>query len=270
MRKALIGVGLGLVLLYLGYAVLMIRYHPRAIYPFVQTGFLGAGYETGEVPVAGADPLPIILSRGRDGAPVVVYFMGNAGALDLFRPMLDHHRRAGRHLVAMSFRGGGGVAGAPSEQVLKRDALATLDAVPQLFADRGPVVVHGYSLGTGLALHTAARRDFDGLILSAPFHRLCELMTRASWLPACWMPGVQKWDSAADAGDLDMPVLVLHGSDDSLIPLSQAQALLRRMQENDRSHAAFHEVTGAGHIDLIEFPDYLPAIDGFIDTVAGQ
>ncbi len=244
--------------LYLFYAVAMIWVAPRFLYPFDQRGFDGQGYRLVEVAVAGADPLPVQVLDGPPGAPVVVYFMGNVGALELFRAMLDHHRDKGRSVVAMTYRGGGGTPGRPSEAVLKRDALAVVDALPGLVPP-GPVYLQGYSLGTGVAMHVAARRDVEGVLLAAPYDRLCDLLAAASWLPACWLPFLDHWDSASEAAAVTAPVLILHGTEDALIPVAQGERLSGRL-----ANATFRRIEGAGHADLFGTPPYLDLIDGFL------
>ena len=71
-------------------------------------------------------------ARGRGArraAPVVLYFMGNAGSLAAFEPILARQRLGGAPVVvAMTFRGGGGMDGRPSEAGLKSDALMAHDA----------------------------------------------------------------------------------------------------------------------------------------------
>ncbi|MGV6849217.1 MAG: alpha/beta hydrolase [Marinibacterium sp.] len=255
LRRFLIALALG----YVAYGAVMIAIHPRYIYPFVSTPFGGQGYETARVAVAGADPLPVEMFRGDPGAPVVVYFMGNVGALNAFLAMLDHHKAAGRSVVAMTYRGGGGVPGESSETSLKRDALAVVDALPDL-GFTGPVVAQGYSLGTGLALHAAANRDLAGVLLSAPYTRMCTLMARASYLPACQLPFVQKWQSIDIAAQVGEPVLILHGTGDTLIAPHFGRELADALPR-----AAFVPVNGAGHADLIHTPGYLSAVDAFLD-----
>jgi len=174
------------------------------------------------------------------------------------------HRDADRPVVALEYPGGGGHPGAPSEALLKAQALAAYDWLDA----RGdaPIVVHGYSLGTGLAMHVAARRDVAGVLLDAPYVRMCELMTRQSAVPACWLPWVQKWDSARDVGDLSAPVQIQHGVQDQLIPLSDGQRLAAMMQR------AGHDVTmtplpNAGHTDIFRASPYEQNLELFVRTL---
>lgn len=248
--SSVIGALLGL---YVAYAAAMVALHTRFIYPFLDTPFEDEGYETVRIN-AGAQAL---VSRGAPGSAIVVYFMGNAGAPEFYRAMLDHHTQQGRSVVVMAYRGGGGFPGHPSEKALKEDALDLIDLMPDIVPE-GPVIVQGYSLGTGLALHVAALRDVDGVILSAPYDKLCRLMAKASYLPACLLP-VQSWKSARDAVNVTHPVLVLHGSEDQLIPIAEGMRLAERLPNYH-----FERVEGAAHADMLNFPPYLDAIDTFI------
>ncbi|WHZ33546.1 alpha/beta hydrolase [Sagittula sp. MA-2] len=265
-RAVLLAVVVG-VLLYAAYAVAAVSVHTRLVYPFHnQTELREPGFDAQDVPTD-AGPLRVYKHVGEAGAPVVIYFMGNVGALTAFAPMLRHHAEAGRSVVAMGYRGGGGVPGTPSEDRLKADALAAYDALPQLVGKDGPVIVHGYSLGTGLALHVAAERSVDGLILAAPYARLCELMAARSFLPACLVPGVQKWQSLNDARRVTAPSLVLHGTVDGLIPFGHGERVAAAL-EAAGSDTALVPIELGGHDDLFGKPGYLTGIDAFIEGIA--
>jgi len=240
--------------LYAIYGVMMIALHTKFIYPFQNRPFAGTGYEAVQI----NDALQVQVFAGQRGAPIIVYFMGNAGALEAFRVVLDHHKARGRNVVAMAYRGGGGLTGTPSEKVLKQDAMDVMAALPNLVPD-GPVIIQGYSLGTGIALHVAARHQVRAVVLSAPYDRLCRLMARASYLPACLLP-VQRWVSAKDAPNVQAPVLAQHGTADTLIPIAEGEKLAARLPNHQ-----FRRVEGAGHNDLFSHPNYLTVMDAFID-----
>lgn len=239
----------------------MVWLHTQYIYPFDQTAFEHPAFERVDVAVSDEDLLPVYVARSTPDAPVVVYFMGNGGSLRLFRSILDYHLGQGVSVVAMAYRGGGGVSGPASETRLKADGLAVLDALPSLgFSD--PPFVHGYSLGSGLAVHVAARREVGGVLLTAPYDRLCTLLAEASWLPACVLPFVQKWRSADDLDGISAPVAIVHGDRDALIPAERSARLADAMRAAGlRVERAL--VEGAGHVDLMNFPAYISALDAF-------
>ncbi len=246
--------------LYLCYALAMIWLHPRFIYPFSDQVFDDTGYETISISVADTEPAILFVSQGAPDKPLILYFMGNLGAAEIYRAMLDHHANRGRGVAIMGYRGGGGLPGAPSERALKRDALAAFDALQDSFPDR-KIVVQGFSLGTGLAVHVSVRRNPDAMILSAPYARICMLMARASFLPACRLP-VQRWETVEDAVDARPEALVLHGTQDQVIPVAQGQKVAEALP-----NGRMITVPGAGHNNLMQFPAYLTALDGFLDAL---
>lgn len=244
--------------IYALYAVVMVVTHPRLIYPFFNTDKVLAGFS--RVELTADDGTLVSLQEAQDDGPVVLYFMGNAGALAAFDLSLKVHAAAGRHVIAMEYRGGGGRVGEPSERALKSDALKVADWA---IAKGKPVVLHGYSLGTGLAVHVASNRQVAQVILEAPFDRLCVLMARRSLLPACILPGVQKWDTLAAASGVRAPVVILHGNQDTLIPPLRSRILAGALANAER-----HVIDGAGHTDVLARPAAHALVQEVFDRLA--
>lgn len=239
---------------YVLWAGLMIWAHPSLIYPFFpdRTDLPGFRQET----LTADDGTEIAVQVSEGQGPTILYFMGNAGALQAFGGPLAQYRARGHRIVALEYRGGAGRPGRASETVLKSDALA---AASHAASHGDPVVLHGYSLGTGLALHVASERAVAGVILEAPYSRLCTLMARAALLPACAMPMVQKWNSLAIAPSVTAPVLILHGENDRLIPPQSSVALDNALPRSRRLI-----IEGADHLDIGLRPDTWREIDGFL------
>lgn len=238
------------------YAITMIVLHPRFIYPFQPDDRVLPGFE--RVELTGSDGAPVFIQERHGSGPVVLYFMGNAGALPMFEVAFETHVKADRQIIALEYRGGGGRPGQPSEAIMKSDALTAADYA---LNTQKPIIVQGFSLGTGLATYVAANRAVDRVILTAPYERLCKLMAARSWLPACLLPFVQKWHSFDEAGLSAAPILVLHGSRDTLIPnqFSEAFATLPGAQRI--------VISGAGHNDLTSFPEYHASLDAFVEPL---
>lgn len=175
--------------IYIFYGVTMVMFHRQFLYSFSPDPVTPAGYRMVDVPVEGANPVPVLVYDGLQGAPIVLFFMGNVGSLEAHRSFLTLHQRANVNLVAMTYRGGGGVDGKPSEAQLKRDAVAVYQALPDIVPEGGARIVHGYSLGSGLAVHLAGLFDVDGVILSAPFDRVCNVMTLVSLVARLYVAG---------------------------------------------------------------------------------
>lgn len=241
-------------LVYLAYAAVMVWMHPRFIYPFSPEGGVLPGFE--ERALTAKDGTPLFVQEHRGDGPVLVYFMGNVGALPLFASAFERHIRAGRHIIAMEYRGGGGRPGVPREGRLKSDALVVMEEAAKLGR---PVIVQGYSMGSGLATYVAARHQVAGVILVNPFDSMCRLMSASSLLPACRLPFVDHWRSFAEAQKIKAPILVLHGTADQVIPPGYSTAF------EALPNATRQEIDGAAHGDIGTFPEFGRAVDDFID-----
>ncbi|MEO8530124.1 MAG: alpha/beta hydrolase, partial [Deltaproteobacteria bacterium] len=235
-------------LLYLGYGVVMTVVHPSMIYPFAGEPFERSGYAHVVLETPDGD-LSLQVHEGADDAPVVLMFMGNSGTWAWHTALLEPHEALDQTIIAVEYPGGGGVPGSPSEGRLKREALVAADYALALGK---PVIVHGYSLGTGLAVHVAAQREVAGVILDAPYARLCDIMTTASALPACYMPFVHKWRSFDEALLVDEPVLIRHGTRDQVVPFAQGKRLAPAFGD----HVTFVAIEGKGHGTMHESPTY--------------
>lgn len=250
---------LTLVAAYLVYAGVMVWLHPRFIYPFQPDDVVLDGFE--RVQLAGADGTPIYVQERKGSGPVVLYYMGNAGALTLFETAFAPHIAADRHIIALEYRGGAGRPGVQSESVLKSDALIAADYA---LAFGRPTVAHGYSLGTGLATHVAAARPLAGVVLVAPYDRLCKLLSARSYLPACILPFVQTWRSIDAAREVTAPIYVLHGTEDTLIAPHYSEAFSALPTATRRL------IDGAGHADIGSFASYQAGLAQAFEAFSAQ
>lgn len=206
----------------------------RALYPFLPGPSRSAHFSVGRWIAHDGLPLEAWIRMGGPDAPVVVFFMGNTGRLKWFEPRLERMARLGVTLVAMGYRGGSDLPGRPGEAALKADALAFFDQVGDLIgcpglveSDPGRVHLLGTSMGTGLALHVAARRRVASVILEAPFTRIADIVRRRTVglidVDAAW--NTERWDSRADIVRVAAPVLVIHGTFDLVVPFAMGREL---------------------------------------------
>lgn len=159
------------------------------------------------------------------GKPVILYFMGNVGNLGRNGPHIQEFALRGYGLIAMAYRGGGGIGGTPSETVLKADALRVWRALDDL-APGVERVIYGVSLGSGLATWLASEVDGEaGVVLETPFTRLCDAIRNAAPFPACTLMWDERYESIDIIDGIGAPLLVLHGAADRIIPYDQGRRL---------------------------------------------
>jgi fermentation-respiration switch protein FrsA (DUF1100 family) len=177
--------------------------------------------------------------------PVVIYFHGNAGALNLranrFRWIVDD----GFGLLALSYRGYGGSTGKPTEAGMLLDALAAYDFAAARYPP-GRIVPWGESLGTGVAVALAAERPIGGLILDAPFTSAADLGASAyPFLPVRWFIR-DSFHSDERIVRVRAPLLVLHGEQDRIVPIRFAENLFALANEPKR----MVRLPSGGHVNL--------------------
>ena len=194
------------------------------------------------------------------GRPVVAYFHGNGGHIGYRAERLRRFAHEGYGVLFAEYRGYGGNPGAPSEAGLLADGEAALDFLDGLPIDPGRLVVWGESLGSGLAVALAARRQIGCLVLEAPFTSIAA----AAQLHYPFIPAKQmvrdKFDSAARIGHVTAPILVLHGERDTVVPVWMGRALLAAATSPKEGWFA----PEAGHENLVHF-GALEAASAFIE-----
>ncbi len=217
------------------------------IYPFDPTPFepQHVGLPRADV-IALPDCPQIWRVRPHPGKPVIVYFMGNAGNLGRNGPRIQEFALRGFGLIAMTYRGGGGMDGDPSEGALKADAIRVWRALDELVPDTRRVI-YGASLGSGIAAWLAAKVDGEaGLVLETPFTRLCDAIRARVPVPACTLMWDEQYASIDVITQIGTPLLILHGDADRVIPIEQGRALYTAAKEPK----AFIEYPGGRHNDL--------------------
>ena len=180
-----------------------------------------------------------------DGQPVFLYFHGNGGSLrwreERFRDLIAD----GSGLVALSYRGYGGSSGHPTEKGLIEDAKAAYAfSVARYPAEQ--LVLWGESLGSALALTLAAENLVGRLVLEAPFTSAVDVGAQHYWFVPVRLFMKDQFRSDLRAGKVTAPVLVVHGENDAIVPITLGKWLYTLIQAPKR----FVSVAGAGHNDL--------------------
>lgn len=153
----------------------------------------------------------------------LIYFGGNAEPVQFQRERFANWFP--QHTIyLLAYRGYGASEGSPNEAALKADALAWYDV---LASQHGQVDVIGRSVGSGIALHLAARRAVARLALITPYDSLVAVAAHHyPWFPVSWLLH-QRFDALPDAASVQSPTLLLIARFDRIIPPVHAQTLAR-------------------------------------------
>ena len=183
----------------------------------------------------------------REGQPVFLYFQGNGGSLRGRSRRFHELIADGSGLVALSYRGYGGSSGQPTEIGLIEDAAtAYAFAVNRYSPER--IVLWGESLGSGVAVALAAEKPVGHLVLEAPFTSAVDVGALRYWFVPVRMLMKDQFRSDLRIGKVTAPVLVIHGDNDAVVPVSLGERLYELIQAPKR----FVRIAHAGHDDLGE------------------
>jgi uncharacterized protein len=184
-------------------------------------------------------------ARPQPGQPIFLYFDGNGGAPELWGERWRAITEYGAGFLAVYYRGYSGSTGAPSEAGLINDARAGYDwLIAQGYAPRD-IVIHGFSLGSAVAVQLAAERPARALILEAP-------MTGVDDIARAHAPGGftgfmrDSFKSRDFIARVAMPVLIAHGDADRVIPFAHGEALFARAAAPKQ----FVRMAGGDHTSL--------------------
>ena len=192
--------------------------------------------------------------------PLVIFAHGNGEIIDHWPQTLDHYRQLGVSVLLPEFRGYGRSGGSPSEQGIVQDYVAFYDQVtarPDVDARR--VVFHGRSLGGGVVCGLAKQRKPAALILQSTFTSVADLAAEKYLIPRFLIR--DPFDSVEAVRGLDSPLLIIHGRDDELIPISHAHTLRAAAKRAELL------VLPGGHNDTPRsWPELWKEIDAFLES----
>lgn len=203
----------------------------------------------------------------KPGAPVVLVFGGNAYCINTADAQLRRLQAQGATVVQYDYRGYGFSTGTADVTQFRNDALRLYDATVTRNGGK-PAVVLGFSLGSLSASYVAAHRKVAGLVLASPFGSAPEEIAH--------LEGTETYVISGDAlADLDVeanvatyagPLLVVHGSADTTVPILQGREDFEDSPSLDKRFVA---VAGAGHPHMLDRPAFLAAFKEFLASLAG-
>ena len=177
------------------------------------------------------------------GEATILFLHGNGTAIAMMTPVIDELAAAGFGVLMPAWRGYPGSSGKPSEAGLLLDAEAAYSFVEK--RTDGPIALYGQSLGSGVAVHLAGVREVAAVVLEAPYDSvLAVARARTPFVPVGALLR-HSFRSDERIGKVTAPILIHHGTDDAVIPITHGRAL----------HAAakgsrLNEVEGATHFNI--------------------
>ncbi len=159
------------------------------------------------------------------GRPVFLFLHGQGGTLAMSKYRYIRMHKQGVGYLALAYRGYSSSTGHPTEKGLLIDGLAAYDWLAAKGFKASDIIIHGHSLGAGVATYVATQRPARALILEAPFTGAADVaQERYPFIPVTLLMH-DKFLNRERIRDVHIPVLIAHGDRDSVIPFAQGQRL---------------------------------------------
>lgn len=176
--------------------------------------------------------------RESQNAPerVWILFGGNASLALNWQDFAQRYPDERAGFLLIDYPGYGKCEGKASpETILQSTEKAVAQLASYLGIERTHVESHlgvvGHSLGTAAALQFAVRHPVERIVLIAPFTSLRDMACRVVGIPLCYLL-LHHYDNRARLSELaarETPpaVTIIHGDNDSVVPVAMGRALSR-------------------------------------------
>jgi fermentation-respiration switch protein FrsA (DUF1100 family) len=190
------------------------------------------------------------------GRPMILYFHGNAGGIDLRVERFHAMTKAGMGFIAIEYRGYASSTGRPSERGLKLDGEAAYAAAIEGGVAPERIVPLGESLGSGVAVALAARHKVGALVLDSPYSSITDVAAATYWFAPVRALLRDPFRNDLLIGSVSAPILMAHGTKDRVVPIRFGEklfALANPPKEFWRIEGALHLALGERFADVLDW-----------------
>ena len=178
-----------------------------------------------------------------DSEQILLYSHGNGEDIGRILDFLKDFQRRGISVLVYDYPGYGTSSQKPSEpgvyaavEAVYKFATQTLNFKPE------QIVLYGYSLGSGPSCWLAERYPVNRVILEGAFTSTFRVISRVKLLP------IDKFDNLYRLKNIDCPILLIHGTEDQIVPFWHAQKNWKVL----RGEKQKLWVQNAGHVNVPE------------------
>ncbi|HXI84088.1 MAG TPA: alpha/beta hydrolase [Verrucomicrobiae bacterium] len=195
--------------------------------------------------------------------PTLLFFHGGVGNISDYLPKVHLLHDMGLDVFTVDYHGYGKSGGTPSESGLASDALAAYFYLrDNRHVNPERLYLYGEDLGAAVAIDLAAKKvPAAGLITEGAIASVIEKIEEA-WPLIPWQFLLRnKFDSVTNIRDVHMPILIIHSTEDNVVPFNDSHRLWALAHEPKE----LVEIHGA-HCDA--FVHSLDSFDLYYDKVS--
>lgn len=190
---------------------------------------------------------------------VVLYFHGNRGNIKRYRRFAERFTSNGYAVWMPDYPGFGKSTGELTEAAMYEQALQVYKRARQFYAPKD-IIIYGKSMGSGVAVQLASVRDCKQLILETPYYSMRSLVGIYLWMYPLQSILHYQFPSNEYIKKVTAPVTIFHGTDDGVIPYSNANKLKELLKPGD----AFITIEKGTHRNLNSFKQMQQTLDSLL------
>lgn len=220
-------------------------FHPEVIeneYTYLYDG----PFKEINIPVNEEDTINVLnfyTSQPKKG--VVLYFHGNRRNAEHYFPQVTQFTSRGYDVCMPDYPGYGKSRGIRTEEKMYQQSLMVYNYITSTNG-KDSLIVFGKSLGTCLATYVAANKVCKQLILETPYYSMTDLFKHYAPVYPVERMSTYKFPLYSFLENVHCKTVIIHGTDDEVIPYSQAIRLKKLFKKGDK----FIAVEGGKHNGL--------------------
>ncbi len=179
---------------------------------------------------------------------VVVYYHGNKQNIERYAKFANNFTQLGYEVWMEDYPGFGKTSGERTEKKMYEQALQVQKMAASQFG-KDSIIIYGKSLGTGIASYVAAESNNKQLILETPYYSIPSLFSYYAPIYPTSKMSTYKLPVNEYLKEVNYPITIFHGTDDGVIPLSNAAKLKKVLKPGDE----FVTIEKGTHHNLNDF-----------------
>ncbi len=198
--------------------------------------------------------LTFLTDKTRRG--VVLYFHGNRKNVEHYYPQVQQFTSRGYDVCMPDYPGFGKSTGIRTEEKMYQQAMLVYNLVASQY-HKDSIVVFGKSLGTCIASYVASRAPCKKLILETPYYSMTKLFEHYAPVYPVTKMATYKLPLYSFLENVSCEKIIIHGTDDEVIPYQQATRLKKYFKPGDQ----FISVEGGKHNGLSASKEFIQMLD---------
>ena len=241
LKKNILQLLIAIALVYLAVVISIYFYQRKLLYHPNENNYFGdkLAVDVENVKIQTLDGLSLngwFYEKDLQNLKTLVFFHGNAGTLDNRIYKLNHFRDIDINFLIIAWRGFSGNEGKPTEEGLYIDGRSTVNWIINKGVKEENIILYGESLGTGIATEIAQNKKYGGLILETPFTSMVAAAKNFyPYLPVSILLK-DRYENDKKIENINMPIMVLHGKKDTIVPFAMGQKIFEISKEPKYSY----------------------------------